>query len=364
MKALYNTLSAYLKDSFGCKVFKVTVDGGFTCPNRDGTKGFGGCVYCEPSTLVPREYAGADIRAQLEAGIEKVRRRHRAERFIAYFQVNTNTYAPKEVLEPMYRAAFDFPEVAGIAVSTRPDCVDDGVLDIFKRLMDEGKRVWIELGLQSANDETLRAVNRGHTVADFEDAVERAHGLGIDVCAHVIIGLPGEGRDEVLDTMRFLGHRKVWGVKFHQLQVIKGTALHRIYDRGVRAHGKGEGVPGRPAGDVGNNDRLNLCPPQVLAPGGGEGVSACTDCNDGNNDRQNLCPPQVRVLSLDEYAGLVVESLEILPPEMVVHRLCGDVPSRYLVAPNWGANKFEIVEKITALMRERKTFQGARAAAL
>ncbi len=301
MTALYNSFSGYLRKSFGCKVFKVTVDGGFTCPNRDGTKGFGGCVYCEPSALTPKEYAGEDIRAQLEAGIEKVRKRHRAEKFIAYFQVNTNTYAPPETLDRMYREAFSFPEVAGMAVSTRPDCAGDEILNLLKGLMDEGKRLWLELGLQSSNDATLRAINRGHTAADFEDAVGRAHRLGIDVCGHAIVGLPGEGRDEVINTMRFLGRLKVWGVKFHQLQVIRGTELHRMYERG-----------------------------------------------------------EVRPLSLDEYSGLVVESLEVLPPEAIIHRLCGDVPSRYLVAPNWGANKFMIMERITALMRERKTFQGAR----
>lgn len=301
MTALYNTLSAYLREKNGCKVFKVTIDGGFTCPNRDGTKGFGGCVYCEPSTLVPKEYAGADIRRQIEEGIEKVRKRHRAEKFIAYFQVNTNTYAPLETLERMYREAFAFPEVAGMAVSTRPDCVGDEVLKLLKGFLDEGKSLWLELGLQSANDQTLKAVNRGHTAADFEDAVVRAHRLGIDVCAHVIVGLPGEGRDEILNTMRFLGRLNIRGVKFHQLQVIKGTELHEMYERG-----------------------------------------------------------KVKTLGLDEYAELVVESLEVLPPDTIIHRLCGDVPSRFLVAPNWGANKFMIMERIERLMRERKTFQGAR----
>lgn len=296
-----NMLSDYLRKSFGCKVYKVTVDAGFTCPNRDGTKGFGGCSYCDPETLVPMEYAGADIRRQIEDGIEKVRARHRADKFIAYFQVNTNTYAPVESLESMYRVAFGFPEVAGIAVSTRPDCVGDGVLNLFRRLIDEGRRVWLELGLQSANDETLRAVNRGHTAAEFEDAARRAHGQGIDVCAHVMVGLPGDGRDGVLNTMRFLSRLKVWGVKFHQLQIIRGTALHRMYEQG-----------------------------------------------------------KISTLSLDEYSKLVVESLEILPPDTVIHRLCGDVPSRYLVAPNWGANKFMIMERIAGIMRERKTFQGAR----
>ncbi len=298
--SLYNPLSDYLKKRFGCKVFKVTVDAVLTCPNRDGTKGLGGCVYCEPLTIVPKDYTGsADIKSQLAAGMEKVRKRHRAEKFIAYFQINTNTYAPTDYLEKIYSEAYSFPDMAGIAVSTRPDCVSDEVLDLLGGFLDRGKYLWLELGLQSANENTLKAINRGHTAGDFEDAVKRARKRGIDVCAHVILGLPGEGREDISNTVDFIGRLPVWGVKFHQMQVIKGTRLGIMYNRG-----------------------------------------------------------DLRALSLDEYAGLVVECLESLPPDVIIHRLCGDTPERYLVAPAWGANKFIIVERIIELLKERHTCQG------
>ncbi len=299
MPKLYNPLSDYLKSRYGCKVFKVTIDAGMTCPNKDGEKGYGGCVYCDSATLKPLDWP-ADIGAQIEKGIERVRKRHRAEKFIAYFQMNTNTHAPVEYLERIYREAL-CPEVAALVVSTRPDCVDDNVLGLLSRLKKE-RDVWLELGLQSANDATLKLINRGHTVEDFKTAVERASRHGIDVCAHVIIGLPGEGKEDALDTMELLGGLKVWGVKFHQLQVIKGTGIEDMYNKG-----------------------------------------------------------EFKPLTLEEYAAAVVECLERLPAHTVVHRLCGDVPARYLIAPRWNANKFMVTEKILGLMRLKGTFQGAKA---
>lgn len=299
----YSTLSGYLKARFGCKVFKVTINAGFTCPNRDGTKGYGGCVYCESSTLVPKDYkdykGDIDIGRQLATGIDKVRKRHGAEKFIAYFQINTNTHAPVDYLRKIYSDALH-PDVVCLAVSTRPDCINDDVLGLLSELKEK-RHLWLELGLQSANDATLDRINRGHTAAEFEDAVRRASSRGIDVCAHVIAGLPGEGREDILDTIRFLGNLPVWGVKFHQLQVIKGTPLEEMYDRG-----------------------------------------------------------EVRVLGLEEYAGLVVECLEILPPEVIIHRLSGDAPKQYVIAPAWGANKFIIMERIERLLAEKKSCQGAR----
>lgn len=295
---LYNALSDHLKSRFGQKVFKVTINAGFTCPNRDGTKGYGGCVYCESSTLVPKDFNGdIDVKGQLLAGIERVRKRHKADKFIAYFQINTNTHAPIEYLEKIYAEAMH-PDVVGIAVSTRPDCVDERVLDIFDEIRKE-KHLWLELGLQSSNDMTLERINRGHTSAEFEDAVRRAKTRGIDVCAHVILGLPGESMADMLETIRFISSLKVWGVKFHQLQVLKGTALEDMYQKG-----------------------------------------------------------EVKVLGLEEYSDLVIKCLELLPPEVVIHRLSGDVPKRYLIAPEWGSNKFIIAERIVRLMEERNAWQG------
>lgn len=297
----YNPLSDFLKARFGCKVFKVSVDAGFTCPNRDGTRGYGGCVYCESSTLAPKDFNGDfDVGKQLAAGMEKVGKRHNAQKFIAYFQVNTNTYAPVERLRRIYSEALR-PEIVGIAVSTRPDCLGEDVLDLLCEFKKQ-RHLWIELGLQSANDSTLKLINRGHGALEFEDALRRAQERGIEVCAHVIIGLPGEGREDILKTVGFLASKKIWGVKFHQLQVIKGTGLERMYRNA-----------------------------------------------------------EVKVLGLEEYSRLVVECLERLPRTTVIHRLCGDAPERYLVAPRWGANKFMVMDRITGLMAERRTFQGALA---
>lgn len=296
----YNSLSQHLKDRFGCRVYKVTIDAGLTCPNRDGSRGVGGCSYCVSSALLPKARAeGADVRSQLLEGIEYVKKRHKASKFIAYFQVNTSTHAPVGELEKLFRAAL-IPEVACVAISTRPDCLGDDVLSLLKEIKKE-RPLWVELGLQSASDATLERVNRGHTSAEFKDAALRLAASGIDVCAHVIIGLPGEQRADIIDTMRFLTSIPVWGVKFHQLQVLKGTRLEEEWKRG-----------------------------------------------------------EVRTLELDEYASIVAECLEALPPEVVVHRLSGDSPLRYIVAPRWGGGKFRIIERITSVMTEKKTHQGAK----
>ena len=299
----YNQLSGWLKKRFGQKVFKITVNAGLTCPNRDGTKGTGGCAYCAEDALLPKNGAGpSSVIEQITIGRERIRKRHKADKFIVYFQIATNTHAQVLQLEEIYSSAPCFGDIAGIAISTRPDCLGEEVIDLLCELKEK-KPLWIELGLQSSNDETLKRINRCHTAADFEDAALRAHKRGIDVCAHLILGLPGESRGDMLDTARFVSRLPVWGIKFHQLQVLKGTPLERAYNAGG-----------------------------------------------------------VKCLSLEEYAGLVVECLELLPPETVIHRLCGDAPQRCLIAPRWGANKFMVMEKITRLLIEKNTFQGARAA--
>lgn len=299
MPELYNTLSSHLKSLFGCRVFRVTIDTGLPCPNRQGAAR-GGCSFCVESTLVSKTFkAGMGVREQLASGIEYVGKRYRAQRFIAYFQQGTNTNAPVGVLREYFREAL-VPEVAAIAVGTRPDCLDDATLGLLRELGEE-RPIWVELGLQSANDRTLLRINRGHTAAQFRDAAVRAAERGIKVCAHVIIGLPGEGEADYLNTTDFLAGLPVWGVKFHQLQVVKGSALEEEWRRG-----------------------------------------------------------EARTLSLDEYADAVAKCLERLPEEVVVHRLSGDVPGELLVSPVWGVNKFKVIERITGLLRERRTRQGAK----
>lgn len=296
----FNPLSGYLKARFGCRVYKVAIDAGLTCPNRDGTRGFGGCDYCASGALLPKAASsGADVASQLKDGMAYVRARHKAEKFIAYFQMNTSTHAPAAELERLFREAL-LPEVACVAISTRPDCVGDDVLELLKEI-GARRPLWLELGLQSASDATLARINRGHTAAEFADAVRRAEEAGIDVCAHAIVGLPGEGREDIINTMRFVASLPVWGIKLHQMQVLRGTRLEEEWRRG-----------------------------------------------------------DIKTLTVEEYAALVVECLEELPPQVVVHRLCGDAPERYIVAPRWGEGKFRIMERITRALEEKKTFQGAR----
>jgi radical SAM protein (TIGR01212 family) len=342
MEKRYNPLSDFLKRRFCEKVYKVTLNAGFTCPNRDGTRGVGGegdqggCIYCEPSTLIPKDYTDSmTITEQLERGIERVRKRYKAEKFIAYFQVNTNTYADIDHLKGLYIEAASHPDVSGLAVSTRPDCVDNPVLDLLKEIKEK-KHLWLELGLQTANDRTLRLIKRGHTVEDFRDAFERASERGIDICAHLIIGLPGEEKADIINTIRFISSLPVWGVKFHQLQVVKGTPIEGMYNRGEI---------------------------KVLRTAkGSQDINGSTAYNSGaynsGSDHLNNCSPQV--LHLEQYASLVVDCLERLHPDVVVHRLSGDTPREFLVAPLWGVNKFIVAERIERLLQKRGTRQGAK----
>ncbi|MEK7880351.1 MAG: TIGR01212 family radical SAM protein [Deltaproteobacteria bacterium] len=299
---LYNNLSDYFKERFGQKVWKVPIYAGLTCPNRDGTKGTGGCVYCKPSTLVWGSYKeGMGVTEQIDSGIKAASKKVKAEKFIAHFQANTNTYARLDYLEGLYREAVRHPLVAGLSVSTRPDCAGDEVLDLLAAIKKETGFLWLELGLQSSKDSTLELVKRGHTAADFADAVERALRRGIDVVAHIIFGLPGEELSDMIATAEFISSLPVWGVKFHQLDVVRNTPLEEMYKQGL-----------------------------------------------------------VKLLSLEEYVRAVVESIEVLRPDMVVCRLSGDTPKEFLIAPDWGAKKLAIKNRIERLLKERGGFQGKR----
>ena len=300
MNSRWNSLSDFLKNKFGCKVFKVSLNAGLTCPNRDGTKGTGGCIYCNSEPMMPLNYnSNMGIREQLYQGIEYIKKRHNAERFIAYFQINTNTYAPVAALERFYKEGLDHPDVVGLAVSTRPDCVDDEILDLLARLAKE-KFLWLELGLQSAHNKTLKLINRCHTVEDFTDAVRRAKDRNIPVCSHVILGLPGEIREDMLATARFLSNLGIWGIKLHHLHIHKGTKLEEMYER-----------------------------------------------------------QEVKSLGLEEYANLAIDFLQEIPEDVVIHRICGDTARRFLVAPEWSVNKFVIVDTIHRILEQRNAYQGA-----
>ncbi len=295
-----NTIGDHLKRHFGGNIYKVSLWAGLSCPNRDGTKGKGGCVFCQPDALMPADMRGGEpIDAQLERGIRHLKKRYRAERFIAYLQAYTNTYGDVDTLRAIYHRAIDHPDVVGLAVSTRPDAIDHRVLDLFSE-MDETTIFWVEYGLQSAKDETLRFLNRGHTLEDFLRTYEETVKRGIRVCVHVILGLPNETRDDMLDTAHLLTELRVWGVKIHHLQIHRGTQLETLYKKGL-----------------------------------------------------------VRVLSLEEYIPLVIDFIEHLHPDIIIHRLIGDVPERFLVAPRWG-NKLSVLRMINRYMDELDTFQGAK----
>lgn len=303
MPRRYLSLSSHLRDRFGCRVRSVTIDAGFTCPNVDGTVTTGGCVYCDNRSFSPnRRLPRATVRAQVERGIAILSRRYRAEKFIAYFQAGTNTHGPLDKLARLYDEALAVPGVVGLAIGTRPDSVPDPVLD----LLEEYSRrvpVFLELGLQTVHDRSLAWMNRGHGVAAFLDAVGRCRGRALERCAHVILGLPGESHADMMETADVLAGLPVQGVKVHNLYVVRGTPLEDQY----RA-------------------------------------------------------AQLRVLSLEEYVPLVVDFLERVPADRVIHRLSGEAPPDWLVAPQWVLDKPELLRLIDAEMERRDTRQGARVA--
>jgi radical SAM protein (TIGR01212 family) len=295
----YYPLSRFLRARFGTRVHRVTVDAGFTCPNVDGTVAVGGCVYCDNRSFSPnRRLPRTSVREQVRRGVTILQRRYHADRFLAYFQAATNTYAPVAKLRRLYDEALDHPQIVGLVVGTRPDCVPDPVLDLLQEYA-RARYVCLELGLQSAHDRSLDWMNRGHHFDAFVDAVRRCQGRGLDLCAHVILGLPGESRGDMLATADALARLPVQAVKIHNLHVVKDTPLERMYRAG-----------------------------------------------------------EVRLLERDEYVQVVCDFLERLPPEMVIHRLNGDAPPDYLVAPLWCLDKPGLLAAIEAELERRDSWQG------
>ena len=296
----YNAFSDELKRIFGCKVQRISVDAGFTCPNRDGWLDTEGCIFCgshgSGSHGISRNLS---VAGQIEDGKEVMRRKYRASRFIAYFQAYSNTYSSVEHLAELYTEALGVPDVVGLIVATRPDCIPDPILDCLSRF-NQKTYLWLELGIQSIHDKSLRFINRRHDHACSVDAVLRAASHGLRVCAHVILGLPGETRDEMLAMAGELNRLGVAGVKLHLLHVMKSTGLAEMYGRG-----------------------------------------------------------ELQVLDRDEYAGLVCDFLERLDPRILIHRLTGDGGHDNLVAPLWSLKKFEVLNLIDAELERRGTRQGS-----
>ncbi len=298
----YRDFNGYLRERFGERVQRVSLDAGLGCPNRDGTISRGGCIYCDPlGSGSGALRKGISIEDQLRRGIRAASRRYGARRFIAYFQSFTNTYAPVPVLQRLYDRALAEPGVVGLAVGTRPDCVDEGVLDLLASYRDRAL-VWVEYGLQSAHDATLDLLRRGHDTACFERAVRSTADRGLNVCAHVILGLPGESRRMMIETARYVAGLPVSGLKIHGLYVIQGTELGRWYREG-----------------------------------------------------------RFRCLDRKTYVDTVVDVLERIPEDVVIQRLTGDPPrGRTLLAPDWSKEKGKTIERIRERLQERVTRQGRR----
>lgn len=297
----YTCFSAELKRQFGCKVQRVAVDAGFSCPNRDGRLDTAGCIFCgghgSGSYGIPRELSIFD---QLRDGSEVMRRKYKVEKFIAYFQAYSNTYAPLALLRERFTQALAFPRVVGLMVATRPDCLPDDILDYLAEL-NRQTYFWLELGLQSMHDRSLQLINRRHDHACSVAAVQRAKQRSLQVCAHVILGLPGESRSEMLAMAGELNRLGVDGVKLQLLHVMRGTQLAEMYERG-----------------------------------------------------------EVALLDRDGYAGIVCDFLEALDPRIQIHRLTGDGGRADLVAPLWSLIKFETLNLIDAELERRGTRQGVR----
>jgi len=299
----FNSYAEYLKKQFGQRVQKVSIDAGFTCPNRDGTLGYGGCTYCSNDAFNP-SYCSPDksVTQQLEEGIEFHRVRYRrAQNFLAYFQTYSNTHAPLEVLKGIYEEALKFPGVVGLVIGTRPDCIDDVKLEYFREL-NRTHYVIIEYGIESVYNKTLDKINRKHTFEQAVRAIELTNEYGIKAGGHLIFGLPGESRSEMLDAASIVSKLPLTSIKFHQLQIMKNTVM---------------------AGEYQNN------------------------------------PASFQLFTLEEYIDFIISFIERLTPEMIIERFTGEIPPRFHAGPNWGGIRNDQVNiLIEKRMEERDTWQG------
>lgn len=299
----FNSYSEYFKRTLGERVQKVTIDAGFTCPNHDGSKGTSGCTYCNndafnPSYCTPEK----SIKQQIEEGIEfHINRYRRAKNYLAYFQAYSNTYAPLSKLKTIYNEALNIPGVVGLVIGTRPDCIDDKKLEYFKEL-SRSHYIIIEYGVESCYNKTLERINRGHTFEQSVEAIEKTKQMGIKTGAHFIIGLPGESKEEILNEAKIISSLPLDTIKFHQLQIIKGTAMEKEF---------------------------------------------------------NEHPENFTFFELPEYIDFFIQFIERLNPSFVIERFAGEVPPRFLAGPGWGLTRNDqILVKFEKRLEELDTWQG------
>ena len=295
----YHTFTYFLEQKFGRKVAKISLDAGFTCPNIDGSKGVGGCTYC--SARGSGDFAGdqsLSLREQFEQVRQVMNQKWPDAVYIPYFQAHTNTYAPLEVLKEKFEEALSFPDVVGLAIATRADCITDEIADYLGELAQR-TYLEVELGLQSVHDVTGERINRCHSYADFLEGYQKLADRGINICVHIIDGLPGEDREMMLETARRLSHLHLHSIKIHLLHVLKGTVME-----------------------------------------------------------QQLAQGQFRLLTREEYVGIVCDQLELLPPQMVIQRVTGDGERESLVGPEWSLKKLCVMNEIDKELVRRNSFQG------
>ncbi|QZT37417.1 TIGR01212 family radical SAM protein [Halosquirtibacter xylanolyticus] len=297
----YNDFSTHFKRMFERRVQKVSIDAGFTCPNRDGTKARGGCTYCNNDTFTP-SYTNlkVPITTQIDQGVEFFKKKYNAISFLAYFQAFSNTYAPFDVLKRFYEEALSHPDVIGLVIATRPDCLSAEILDYLAELSKKCY-IMVELGVESTNNSTLEFINRGHTHEETLEAIQALHERGIHNCIHTILGLPGEDKEMLLEQARVISELPIENLKLHQLQIHKGTKMFRQY-------------------------------------------------------REN--PELFSLYSAEEYMDLVIAYLEILNPNIIVERFISTAPPELLVAPKWGLKNFEFVAKLEKKLEANDTYQG------
>ncbi len=295
----YHSLDYELKKRFGEKVYRLALNGGMSCPNRDGRVGYGGCIFCSEGGS--GEFASDpshSIRQQIQEARDLLKDKRPVHKYIAYFQAFTNTYAPVPYLRAIFTEAISQPEIVLLSVATRPDCLQPEIIELLAEL-NRIKPVWVELGLQTIHEDTARLIRRGYELTVYEDAVQRLRAAGIEVVTHVILGLPGEDRSRMLETIEYLNTRDIQGIKLQLLHILKGTDLAVLYE-------------------------------------------------------QHPFP----VFSMEEYVDLVISCTELLRPDMVIHRLTGDGPKKLLIAPLWSCAKRQVLNTIHQEFKRRNTWQG------
>lgn len=289
----YLSFNKYLKDKFGQKVYKISLDGGFTCPNRDGKTGTRGCIFCSKGGSGDfAESREMSITEQIESGKKKVEKKIKSGKYIAYFQAFTNTYAPVEMLRQKYEEAINHPDIVALSIATRPDCLGDDVLRLLDE-MNKIKPVFVELGLQTIHPKTAKYIRRGYDLSVYDKAVRALKKIGVNVVVHVILGLPNESENDMLETVKYVCESGANGIKLQLLHVIDGTDLAKDYEKGL-----------------------------------------------------------FKTLEFDEYVNLIVKCVKIIPKDIVIHRLTGDGAKKDLIAPLWSADKKRVLNAINKALRE------------